>query len=210
MTQASRVANSAAIGIRAHSGWAVVLVVSGDLTSAEIIVRERVAVVDPAARGAQQPYHFARSLSLDKARAHLQNCAAAAHVLARQGLETAIERVRASGYKVIGCGILTATGRQIPNLAETLASHAMVHTAEGEFFRNAFADASSDVGLCVTKFRERDLLGLAATELRLPSAKIKAQLTDIGRGLGPPWTQDQKRAALGGFLLLHRAAKRTS
>jgi hypothetical protein len=190
------------IGIRAHSGWAAVVAVAGNLESPEILARERVPLIDPGARGAKQPYHFAKGLSLKDAEAHLAHHAEEARRLAAEGLKAIRTRASASGREIIGCAILTASGRPLPTLQEILASHAMIHTAEGEFFRNAFADACDQLGIRTSKFRERELLAIASAELRLAPAKIKTRLASVGRSVGPPWAQDQKSAALAGFLLL--------
>jgi hypothetical protein len=197
----------AAIGIRAHSGWAVAVAVAGDPSAPKILDRQRIAVVEPGAHGASQPYHFAKGLPLKDAEDHLAICAKAARRLAVEGLEAMTLRVRNSGYEIVHFAILTASGRSLPPLAETLASHAMIHTAEGEFFRNAFADASDDLGIVVSKVRERELFDRAAAELGVATSKLKAKLAALGREIGPPWTQDQKGAALAGWLLLCGSAK---
>jgi hypothetical protein len=116
-----------------------------------------------------------------------------------------IECLRGSGYKVAGCAILTSSGRPLPALAATLASHAMIHTAEGEFFRNAFAKACGELGIAMTRERERDLLGCATGEFGAGPATLKKRLETMGRDLGPPWAEDQKTAALAAWLLLSRA-----
>ena len=113
-----------------------------------------------------------------------------------------MKTLRESQHDVIGCGILQASGRPLPALAATLASHTLIHTAEGEFFRNAFAEAGAGIGLQISKVRERELFDRATAELRVPAARLKSKLTNLGRELGPPWTQDQKNAALVGWLLL--------
>jgi hypothetical protein len=197
----------AAIGIRAHSGWAAAVAVAGDLASPEILDRRRISVVDQAAHGAAQPYHFARELSLNEAENHLALCAKRSRELAAKGLGDATETVRGSGYNVVGCAVLISSGRAASDLAATLASHAMIHAAEGEFFRRAFVDACGELGIPVAKRRERELLDGARLELRASPAMVKRQLTNIGRDLGPPWTQDQKNAALAAWLLLNGAAK---
>jgi len=198
----------AAIGIRAHSGWAAAVAVAADVRTPRILDRQRIAVVDSGARGAIQPYHFAKNLSLPEAEAHLADCAKAARVMAIKGLRAMAENLRNAGYEMASCGLLTASGRPVPELAETLASHAMIHTAEGEFFRNVFADACAQLGIAVTKIRERELLDRASKELRVTAAQIKKQLTSLGRDLGPPWTQDQKSAALVAWLLLKNNSQR--
>src|SRR3989442_11901765 len=52
--------------------------------------------------------------------------------MARKGLRAVIDDLRARGHDVIGCGIVLASGRPATTLAATLASHALIHTAEGD------------------------------------------------------------------------------
>jgi hypothetical protein len=197
----------AAIGIRAHSGWAAAVVVAGDLKSPEILLRERIVVMDGTGPRANQPYHYAKGLSLSEAELYLADCATSSRLRATKGLEAMLSRVRQAGCAVTACGILTASGRPIPALPEILASHAMIHTAEGEFFRNAFANACDGLKIAVTRVRERELFESAAKQFRASPSKLRAKLTSLGRHLGPPWTQDQKNATLVAWLLLHAAAK---
>jgi hypothetical protein len=197
----------AAIGIRAHSGWAAAVAVAGSLTTPEVLVRERIVVIDADGPRANQPYHFAKNLSLPGGELYLAECAKIAGRLGAEGLKRLTQRVCSAGYDVMGCAILTASGRPVPGLEQILASHAMIHTAEGEFFRKAFVDACDHLKIPVTRIRDRDLLDRAAKELRIAPAKTKNQLATTGRGLGPPWTQDQKNAALAAWLLLGSASK---
>ena len=73
---------NAAFGIRVHSGWAVLVCVSGDAAAASVLDRRRVVIIEPTVDGAKQPYHFAESLTLAEAERHLQKCAAASQRLA--------------------------------------------------------------------------------------------------------------------------------
>jgi hypothetical protein len=54
--------------------------------------------------------------------------------------------------------ILAASGRPLPPLESVLASHALIHTADGEHFREALAAASDGHRLPVTRIREKELL----------------------------------------------------
>ena len=54
----------AALGVRMHSGWGVLVAVSGDAASIEIIDRRRIVTIDASVPGAKQPYHHAANLAL--------------------------------------------------------------------------------------------------------------------------------------------------
>lgn len=202
MSKATNLKKRTAIGIRAHSGWAAVVAVAGDAGEVRVIDRQRIVVVDSDGARAKQPYHFAENLPLGEAQSHLDRCEKTAIRLATAALRSVVETLRDSQHEVVGCGILQASGRPLPSLAATLASHALIHTAEGQFFRSVFAHACAEIGVPVSKIRERELFDIAVRELHIPAAKLKSKLTNLGRELGPPWTQDQKNAALAAWLLL--------
>lgn len=192
----------AVVGIRAHSGWAALVAVAGNARALEVLDRRQVVLVDAERRGAKQPFHFAEPLALKEAEAHLSRCAQISARLALGAVRQVLETLRERGYGLTGCAILTASGRSLPDLAAILASHALIHAAEGQFFRNVFRDACQKLHIPVSPIRERDLFTLAPAQLRIPLADLKRQLADAGRTLGPPWTQDQKQAALAGWVVL--------
>jgi hypothetical protein len=233
----------AALGWRAHSGWAVLVAVAGELGEPAAVGRWRVELADAGAGGSPQPYHLAaeaaglvaRTTSVaavaartavaaraaavaagaapgaagspDLARAGriVRRCAEAARLLARQALATAVGELRQRGLGVAGCGIVLASGRPAPTLAEALASHAMIHTAEGELFRAALVAACESCELRTTRVRERELFARAEAELGLPAAELRRRATAMGRELGPPWRQDHKHAAIAAWLALGSA-----
>jgi hypothetical protein len=191
----------AAIGLRVHSGWAALVVVSGSPRSPSVLDRRRIEIADRAIPGSVQPYHAARELGLNKAESFLKRCADSSCSLARAALEKAIDDLSAS-HQVIGCGLLLGSGRPMTTLEATLASHPAIHTAEGEFFREALIQATRECGLSSKGVREKELYKVAAARFGLPSGDLEHRVNDLGKTLGPPWTQDQKCAALAGWLAM--------
>ena len=192
----------AAIGIRAHSGWAAIVAVAPNGSSINVLDRRRINVIETRGPRANQPYHFAKMIPLAEAQEHLDRCEETAVRLAADGLAKLNDKLRGARYDIIGCSILQTSTRTLPELPQILASHAMIHTAEGQFFRCVFARACEQLKLPITKISERELFDLASHKLRSSPAKLTSKLTALGRNLGPPWTQDQKFAALAAWLLL--------
>ncbi|HET6899195.1 MAG TPA: hypothetical protein VFK70_12635 [Vicinamibacteria bacterium] len=188
----------AALGLRAHSGWAALVAVGGGPASPEVLDRRRIEMADDPE--AKQPYHAAEELPLAKARALLDRCAHEARERAAAGLGAALADLRAQGYDVRGAIVLTASGKPLPALESILASHALIHTADGEHFRDALAFASHQHRVPVVRIREKDLAGEAARTLGRTAPALQAAVAAWGKPLGPPWTQDQKLSALGGWL----------
>jgi hypothetical protein len=192
----------AAVGFRAHSGWAALVAVAGDKRSPEVVDRRRVELTDARHPDSKQPYHEAEDLPLEQAAALIDRYSKIACDLAGRALADLADDLRRRGYGLIGAGILLASGRPLPKLEKVLASHALIHTADGEHFRDALARSSDARGLSVTRIAERDLPERAGAALNQPAPRLQATVAGLGRGLGPPWTQDQKLAALLAWVLL--------
>jgi hypothetical protein len=192
----------AAIGVRVHSGWGAVVVVGGAPAAEEVIERRRVEITDPQMAGAIQPYHYVESMPIKQAEEHIAKCAAASGKLAVVALRDLIEKLAQRDYRVTGSCILLSSARPLPQLEKILASHPMIHTAEGEFFRQAFRQALTILKIPVMGISERQLEQQAQLTFGRAVSKLHERIAGMGRLLGPPWTTDQKTAALGAFMAL--------
>jgi hypothetical protein len=192
----------AAIGVRAHSGWGALVAVTNNAGTVEVIDRRRVIIIAPGTPGAKQPYHFAENLELAEAEAFIDKCSAASERLALSAIRELVGELRDRHYRLVGSAVLLASGRPLPPLSKILASHALIHAAEGEFFRRMFWKAFENLDLTVTGVRERDLEECAHSTFGRAATRMQQQISTLGRVLGPPWTQDQKAAALAALLLL--------
>jgi hypothetical protein len=192
----------AALGFRVHSGWAAAVAISLDQRSPIVIDRRRIEMADRNQHESVQPYHRAAELDLKKAELFVRSCLDQATRLASEALRGMIDHLNENGYRAIGSGILQASGRPATTLAATLASHAMIHTAEGEHFRQAVACASEQCDLPVTRVKERELYARAEAGLALPANEVAATIARLGKTVGPPWRQDEKLAALIAWLVV--------
>jgi hypothetical protein len=196
----------AAIGIRAHSGWGALVAVSGEIGAEEIIERERIIIVDTRTPGVKQPYHFAQMLSAREsakaAEQHVKKCAVASAKMARAAVSEIVMRLLDREYHIVGAAVLLGSGRPLPPFVKILASHPMLHTAEGAFFRQAFCEACEHLAIPVTGIPERQLEERAGKVFGKRAASIQRRIAALGRSVGPPWTLDQKSAALGATIVL--------
>jgi hypothetical protein len=181
----------AAIGVRAHSGWAALVSVCGKPGSVQVLDRRRIVIADAKVPGAKQPYHFAERLELHAAEKHIASCAAVSERLAVAAIREVVKEL--NGYEISGVAILLASGRPLPLLANILSSHALIHTAEGEFFRQIIRQGCASLGITVTGIRERDLD---------EDVELLFEIANLGKIVGPPWTQDQKTSALAAIMVL--------
>lgn len=197
-----------ALGFRVHSGWAALVVVTGPPREPTVTERRRIEIADPAIPGSKQPYHAAEGWPLEKAEKYLNRCIGRTKQLARGAVSAVVADLETKGHEVVGGGILAASGRPLPPLQQTLASHALIHTAEGELFRNALIEACEHCKLTVTKVSERELFARGATELGISAEALREHVSQLGRPLGPPWTQDEKHATLTAWIVLSAGSRR--
>src|SRR5438874_1790460 len=83
----------------------------------------------------------------------------------------ALDALEGQGCAPVGVVVLTAAGRALPALESVLGSHALIHAADGEHFREALAAAAQARGLPVTRVRERDVLDRARSALGRPASE---------------------------------------
>ena len=106
------------------------------------------------------------------------------------------------GYHLGRGGLLLASGRPLPELEKILHSHALIHTADGELFREVLRRASAHCGLKIMCTKERELLDQCAEVFSRSREGLLRQVKELGRPFGPPWSQDEKFATLAAWLVL--------
>jgi hypothetical protein len=204
MTGRSKVPDGAALGVYSHSGWAAYVVLTGSAKAPEIAARGRMQLCDVGIKGAKQPFHEAEPMPFAEAGKFIARCRAATAKLADKEIAAIAART-----PVGSCCVLTASGRPLPDLKGILASHAAIHAAEGEFYRDAVATACTARGIAVRRVRQRDMEAEIQT-LPVSVVDAKNRLAGFGKQMGAPWTQDEKLSALGAWLMLaSRPSRRT-
>jgi len=191
-----------AFGIQMHSGWGVLVAVSTAAGLIEILDRRRILTVDPETTGAKQPYHHAATLAPPEPEKHIANCMATSTQLALTALNEVRRELSGRGYQIGGCALLLASGRPLPPLAKILASHPLIHTAEGEFFRQTIRHACEALHIPVTSIRERELDAEAARAFGKGARRMQQNIAGLSSSIGPPWTKDHKNAALAAAVML--------
>src|SRR5215469_9414802 len=174
----------AAIGVRMHSGWGILVAVAAQAT---VVDRRRIVVATNDGPRGNQPYHRAQQLGLAKAEEYLADYTAETDRLSQKEISRVMLDLKTRGYEIVRAAILLASGRALPLLPEILAAHPLIHTAEGELFRSTICRACASLNLPVMGIRERNLEADANQVFAAGAAQIIHQLAQAGRTLGPPW-----------------------
>lgn len=186
-----------AFGLKAHSGWAALVVVGKHGDELTVMDRRRIELVDEP--WAKQPYHAAEGLESQKARNLVNRGVDIAHRLALTEVKAAIKRERDRKNDVAGCAVLVGTPMPDLNTDEILAVHFRMHKAEGVLFQNALVRASEQCKLNTLPVLEKELAAQATSQL---GDRLVKQIAGLGKSVGPPWGKDQKDAALAALLAL--------
>jgi hypothetical protein len=179
-----------------------VVAVGGSRDAPQVLSRTRIELADPEDPESIQPYHSASELDMAAAGTFIRRCAAATKKMARIAVRDIVAQLQGDGHRVVACGNLLGSGHSPATLAAALASHPMLHTAEGEFYRNALDDASRHQGLKVVGIREKEIIELGSAMFGIAPDKLRRALTELGKPFGSPWRQDEKLATLAAWLAL--------
>ena len=197
MTGHSKDRSAVSLGVRTHSahgrdegGWATYVVLGEPISDPSILFRGRMQLCDSGIKGSEQPFHHAAPMDFKSGEAFIKRCRKSSQDLAGRALEEIISTHGA----LKGCCVLTGPERRLPPFRAILASHALQHAAEREFYRDAVRDAAVRKGIATEMVREKDLPTLAE---RLPGteASRRETLNAYGKLVGSPWRQDEKFAA---------------
>ena len=202
MTGTGKARKRAALGVRAHSGWAAVILLCGSANEPEIIHRGRIELCDGGIDGSKQLFHAAEPMAFRRAEGFIKKCKSSTEKLADKAVSELMDVAKVRGLTLSACGVLTASGRALPALKDILASHALIHVAEGEFYRDVVAEACARSGIRANKIKEREIADLTASRLKLTEGKLKQKVDALGKPLGPPWTADQKLSLMAAWLTL--------
>src|SRR5688572_15526667 len=95
-----------AFGMKAHSGWAALVVVGKRDGDPVVVDRRRIELVEE--EWAKQPYHAAEDLKPDAARDVVKRGVEMAHRIAIREMRAAVKRERDRENEVTACAVLIA------------------------------------------------------------------------------------------------------
>jgi hypothetical protein len=198
----------AAFGMKAHSGWAALVVLGTRSGEPQVVDRRRMELVEEAeASWAKQPYHAAERLNAADARNLVRRGLVTARRIAVREVRTAVKRTREAGHEVAACAVLVGDPMPDWTVDEILAVHFRMHKAEGVLFRDALAHAVRACGLRLLGIPEKQLDEHAERALATSVYSLRKAIASLGKSIGPPWGKDQKDAALAAMIALEGRMK---
>ena len=189
-----------AFGLKAHSGWAALIVLGVDDDHFEVIDRRRIELVEE--EWAKQPYHAAEELEAKEARQVVRRGISAAHLHAKRAIRDSVKRAEKQGHRIVGCAVLMGASMPDWTVEQILAVHFRMHKAEGVLFREALAAAARHAKLKVVEVPDKTLDEFAVQSLGISSSKLAERVSSLGKSIGAPWVKDQKEATVASMIAL--------
>ena len=146
-----------------------------------MLARERVQLVDePLPR---MTYHAIEQYALSprEGKALIGKVRRAATTVATKAMKGAAKQ-----YSVDVVGVVGKVRNVPDDLERILASHSLLHAAEGALYEDVLVDAAANAGLPAVLVEERTI-------------EITAALDAAKKTLGAPWQKDHKLAASAAF-----------
>jgi hypothetical protein len=188
-----------ACGFRVKSGWSIVVLVH--LTDGQPGVADRrvVQLSDPDVPASAQPYHAALGVHRAAAARDVAWLRRVVEAHATPQLATLFREYQSASRDLRGAGIVAGSLIDPSTIAN---EHIRAHAEEGRFFRSIVERAARAVGLEAATMAEKELMYEAVRRLGCSERQIRSRLTELGRGVGPPWRGDEKAATLAAWLAL--------
>jgi len=197
---------AAAVGCRAHTGWAALVVVAGGVARPEVVVRGRAELGDPSGHVRSAVYHAARALEPAAAAALIEAAERIAAEQAAAAFGRTLREATDEGAVVRSCAVVVGTFAGEARLESILASHALVHAAEGRLYQGALLQSAEARGLDTIAIPERSIWEQGEAALGVTGDELRHWVDQLRREVGPPWARDQKLAALAAWIALARSS----
>jgi hypothetical protein len=147
-------------------------------------------------------YHAARALEPAAAADLVEAAARIAAEQATAALGRVLQEARDEGAVVRSCAVVVGRSAGQTRLETILASHALVHAAEGRLYQRALLRGAQSRGLDTITIPKQSIWEQGEVALGVPHEKLRHWIDELRREVGRPWAQDQKLAALAAWIAL--------
>ena len=177
------------------------VVIAGGVARPEVVLRGRAELADPCGRVKKNAYHAARALEPAAAAELVEAAERIAANQAAAGLDRTVREAQEEGAVVRSCAVVVGASGEA-RLESILASHALVHAAEGRLYQRALLHGAESRGLDTIAVPKRSIWEHGEVALGVDRNELRQWIDELRREVGPPWAQDQKLAALAAWIAL--------
>jgi len=197
----NKVKQTAALGFRVKSGWAVVVLLTRQRDRPQLAEVSRVELSDARLPETRQPYH-ARMGKLETDSRVVSRRERLVRRFAQHSLGTLLTSYRQKDYRIRRAALVV--GSQIdPTIIAN--PHICAHAFEGRLFRSVVEQTLEANEIRTDVLPERDAYAHVAAGLKQSSEDLKRAIQDLGKSIpanSGPWRAEQKLATLAALFAL--------
>jgi len=131
----------AAIGLKAKTGRAIAVVLSGPTDAPQLIKRTELILTDPRVPATFQPYHKVMDLPWSESEKRVVPFVRAIEKIAAKTLAELVHELKSQGMGVVGVGISGAADRDLSKIGNY---HIRAHAVEGLLFPDTYRFGKND------------------------------------------------------------------
>lgn len=193
------------LGLRVKTGKAIAVALVGASTAPGVLLRETLALSDPAVPESAQPYHAGLGLPADAAEQVVERASRAVRAAAERALHGLKAEIESRGSRVRAVGLVRASDTDPSTIRQP---HMHAHAAEGALFYLVLAAAAARAQLPCFELLQKAALGEVAGCLEVTEAALAGQIGELGKEVGPPWRADEKAACAAAWMALLAEGRR--
>jgi hypothetical protein len=190
-----------------HTGWAALVAIAGGPREINVMLRRRVELLPSHGAIPRFVYHQAAEIGGSQAAELVLSAKKGAQRTAKDALDAVLDDLTLQDVVSQAAGVPAGSTAVPDDLAAILASHPLIHAAEGSLFQHAVATACGDCGIKVIPTHERDVWSKAAVAWDLNVEALREQIDGLRQTIGPPWGADQKVATAAALMALRAGCK---
>ena len=195
------------VTVAEHTGWAHLVCVAAPGRVPAVIERRRVTLIDSGLP--RQPYeHDSVGMKEDQGNALIAQVRRSIAARTSDALTRVVTEL-APSYAVVALAIRKPPFADLPKTVTAVwKSYRLQCAADGMLFQLAICRMARQLGLEVHMHSRGEEISRAAEKLGVTLREVEEFVSGDGRPVGPPWTQEHRRAYAAGIAVLAARAHR--
>jgi hypothetical protein len=172
---------------------------AGPASAPHVLSRKSLQLWDPAIPESHQPFHAELELPPSDSARVVPLALKAVERVALSALCELVAEISLGPGSIVGIALVAGSATDPESIRNP---HMPAHAREGQLFPHALAAAAKTMHIPATTIVESEVFSSAASRLGKTIDAIKIAVAEFGRGIGKPWSAEEKAAAAAAWIAL--------
>lgn len=189
-----------AIGFRVKTGRAIAVVMAGPASAPRVLSRKSLQLWNPAIPESHQPFHAELELPPSDSARVVPLALKAVERVALSALRELVAEISLGPGSIVGIALVAGSATDPKSIRNP---HMRAHTlAKASFSRTRSPRLQRQYAIPAITIVESEVFSSAASRLGKTTDAIKIAVAEFGRGIGKPWSAEEKAAAAAAWIAL--------